>query len=137
MSQQQSGPVGPGQDERLAHETRGQVQGGHGTRAEEWREAEPSGEDQPTGDRGTIPEDRRGTPDGMSSDDVEARSDIARFLGLSAFPGDRESLMRAARDNQAPDSVLGPLQSLPSGEQFENVQDVVRALGMGTEQHRN
>jgi len=41
MSEQQSGPVGPRQDEQLAHETQGLVKGGHSTRAEEWRDPEP------------------------------------------------------------------------------------------------
>jgi Protein of unknown function (DUF2795) len=137
VSHQQSGQTGPGQDERLEHEVRGTVQGGHRTRAEEWREAEPAGEDQPTGDRGIVPEDRRSSPVGMSSEDVEERSDIARFLGLSAFPGDRDTLLHTARENQAPDAVLHDLESLPTGQQFENVQAVSRALGIGTEQQRS
>jgi hypothetical protein len=32
--------------------------------------------------------------------------------------------------------VLSDLRRLPAGQQFENVQDVARALGLGTEQHR-
>ncbi|MFP5347905.1 MAG: DUF2795 domain-containing protein [Actinomycetes bacterium] len=136
MSHQQSGQRGPGEDDRLAHEVRGEVQGNRPSRAEEWREAEPAGEDQPTADRNIVPEDRRGTPSGMSHADVEERSDIARFLGISAYPGDRESLLQTARQNQAPDAVLDDLSRLPEGQQFENVQDVVRALGIGTEQER-
>jgi hypothetical protein len=133
---QQSGQVGPAQDERLEHETRGEVQGGRSSRAEEWREPEPAGEDQPTGDRLITPEDRRGTPEGMTSADVDARSDVARYLGLSAFPGDRESLLATARENSAPDWVLGALSRLPDDQRFENVQDVARAAGIGTEEPR-
>lgn len=136
MSQQQSGPRGPVQDEELAHETRGQVQGGHGTRAQEWREPEPAGEDQPTGDTGIVPEDRRGTPSGMDSDDVETRSEIARYLGIDAYPGDRDALLETARGNQATGRVITLLGSLPADQQFENVQDVARALGLGTETER-
>lgn len=136
MSSQQSGARGPGQDERLEQQTRGQVQGaGHSTHAQEWREPEPAGEDQPTGDQGIVPEDRRGTPAGMTSDDVETRSDVARYLG-NAYPADRDALVQTARDNQAPDEVLSQLRSLPSGQEFENVQDVARALGLGTETER-
>jgi hypothetical protein len=133
---QQSGARGPGQDERLEHESRGHVQGNRSSRAEEWREAEPAGEDQPTGDRGILPEDRRGTPPGMDSRDVDERSDIARHLGTSAFPGDRDSLVRTAEEANAPDVVLTRLRSLPEGQQFTNMQDVARALGIGTEQRR-
>lgn len=136
QSHQQSGQVGPAQDERLQHETRGEVQGGRSSRAEEWREPEPAAEDQPTGDRLITPEDRRGTPEGMTSADVDARSDIARYLGLSAFPGDRESLLTTARQNSAPDWVLNALSGLPEGQRFENVQAVVQAAGIGTEEPR-
>ncbi|MFN8077640.1 MAG: DUF2795 domain-containing protein [Kineosporiaceae bacterium] len=133
---QQSGARGPRQDEQLKHETAGLVQGGHSSRAEEWRDPEPAGEDQPTGDVGILPEDRRGTPPGMTSGDVEHRSLIARHLGTSAFPGDRDQLIDVASTNSAPDSVVADLTRLPSGKTFANVQDVARELGIGVEDHR-
>ncbi|GAB2689849.1 DUF2795 domain-containing protein [Thalassiella azotivora] len=136
MSEQSGGSRSPLRDEELAHEVSGQVQGGRSSRAEEWREPEPAGDDQPTGDRGTVPEDRRGTPPGMTSGDVDERSDIARFLGIGAFPGDRDALVRVAQGNGATDAVLADLGRLPEGRQFENVQDVARELGVGTEQRR-
>ena len=89
---QQSGARSPREDEDRAHETSGLVQGGHGTRAEEWRDPEPSAEDQPVEGATLGAEDRRGTPDGMTPDDVQERSDIARYLGTSAFPGTRDEL---------------------------------------------
>lgn len=133
---QQSGPVGPRLDEQLAHETAGLVQSGHSTRAEEWRDPEPAGEDQPTGDVGILPPDRRGTPPGMTVDDVEIRSEIARFLDRTALPGGRDDLVRAAESHQAPARVVDRLASLPADGHFENVQDVARALGLGTETER-
>ncbi len=128
---------GPRVDDEMAHETRGLVQGGHGTHAEEWRDPEPAGEDQPTGDQGIVPEDRRCTPPGMTSDDVELRSEIARHLGKDAYPGDRDALLAKAEENSAPDAVLGRLRSLPAGEEFRNVQDVARALGLHVETARS
>ena len=132
---QQSGKHGPLLDEELEHETRGLVQGGHSTRAEEFRDPEPAGEDQPTGDR-IYPEDRRGNPEGMTQDDVDERTDIARNLGTSAFPGNRDQLVAIAEENEATDHIVGLLRSLPAGETFENVQDVARALGLHVETHR-
>jgi Protein of unknown function (DUF2795) len=132
---QQSGQHGPLLDEELKHETRGLVQGGHSTRAEEFRDPEPAGEDQPTADR-IFPENRRGNPEGMTQDDVDERTDIARSLGTSAFPGDRDSLVAVAQENEATDHVVGLLRSLPAGETFENVQEVARALGLHVETHR-
>jgi hypothetical protein len=134
-SPQQSSKHGPQLDEELQHETRGLVQGGRSTRAEEFRDPEPAGEDQPTGDR-IYPEDRRGNPEGMTQDDVDERSDIARSLGTSAFPGDRDSLVAVAEENEATDHVLSLLRALPAGQTFENVQDVARALGLHVETHR-
>jgi hypothetical protein len=136
MSEQQSGPVGPRQDEQLAHETQGLVKGGHSTRAEEWRDPEPLDENTVTGQHDMVTGREGGTPPGMDQADVEMRSDIARFLDSKALPGDRESVLRSAQEHNAPDPVLNRLMDLPSGQRFENVQDVARALGLGTEEHR-
>src|SRR3954451_12538619 len=132
---QQTDKHGPLLDEELQHETRGLVQGGRSSRAEEWRDPEPAGEDQPTGDR-IYPEDRRGNPEGMTQTDVDERSDIARSLGTSAFPGTRDELVAVAAENEATDHVLSLLRSLPGDQTFENVQDVATALGLHVETHR-
>jgi hypothetical protein len=136
MSEQQSGPVGPRQDEQLAHETQGLVKGGHSTRAEEWRDPEPLDENTVTGQHDMVTGREGGTPAGMDPSDVEMRSDIARFLDARALPGDRESVLRSAEEHYAPDPVLDRLRSLPEGQRFENVQDVARAVGLGTEEGR-
>lgn len=133
-SSERTGAVGPVLDEELKHETRGLVQGGRSSRAEEWRDPEPAGEDQVRDDdAGIVPEDRRGTPPGMTSSDVQERAEIARFLGTSAFPADRDRLLEVARANQATDRVLARLGSLPAGTTFANVQDIARYLGIATE----
>lgn len=88
-------------------------------------------------EQGVLPEDRLGTPDGMTSHDVQTRSEMAQYLGIGAFPGDREKLLRKAHEMGAPDTVTGRLGSLPADEEFTNIQDVARVLGLGTEQHRN
>jgi hypothetical protein len=41
-----------------------------------------------------------------------------------------------AEEGNAPDRVLADLRRLPAGEEFTNVQDVARALDIGTEQQR-
>ncbi|MDQ4039040.1 MAG: DUF2795 domain-containing protein [Actinomycetota bacterium] len=133
---QQSGTHGPLKDDQLARETRGLVQGGHTTRAQEWRDPEPAGEDQPTGDQKILADDRRGTPPGMQIQDVEERSEISRFLDRAAFPGTREDLLASAEGHQATDHVRQQLAKLPEGEQFRNMQDVARALGIGVEERR-
>jgi hypothetical protein len=116
-------------DEALKHETAGLVTGGHSTHAEEWREPEPVGEDQPT-PTALI----GGTPAGLEPDEVEARSELARYLGPGCFPAVGGVLLEAAATNGAPELVLNRLRRLPSGDEYVNVAAVWQALGGGVEQ---
>lgn len=133
---QQSDKHGPRQDDELAHEVHGQVQGGHRTRAEEWRDSQYPAEDQPDADRFTVPEYRRGNPAGMDTADVEARSELARFLGRHAYPADRIGLLQVATEQNAPDVVIRALESLPGEREYVNVAEVAQALGLAQERER-
>jgi hypothetical protein len=119
---------GPHVDDELKRETLGLVQGGRATHAEEWRDPEPPGEDQP-GDPVLV----GGTPPGLRPEEVEARSELARYLIPSLFPAVGQVLMEAAAGNQAPQSVLDRLRGLPTGKEYANVADVWRSLGGGAE----
>ncbi len=79
---------------------------------------------------------QEGTPEGTSPADLERRAAIAEALGKEVWPADRDALLARAQESNATDRVLAVLRRLPAGQQFENVQDVARALGIGTEQHR-
>jgi hypothetical protein len=128
---------GPRLDEEMAHEVRAQLQGGAaGSRAEEWREPEPPGEDQP--DATLIPDGERpgGAPEPLTGAQVEQRSQLGRYLPLSALPGDRDSLRRAAAERHAPDEVLAALEQLPAGREYETVSQVWQALGYDNESQR-
>lgn len=127
---------GPRQDEALKKETEPLERGAHESRAEEWHEPEPPGEDQPresVAPEGTLP---RGTPPGMDQQDVMDRSELARWLQPSVFPADRDRLLDSAAQTNAPDQIRELLQRLPAGRSYENVQDLWRSLGRGTEAHR-
>jgi hypothetical protein len=133
---------GPRVDDAMARETEAISRTGHTGRAEESREPEPSGEGQPDVDYAPDGELSGGTPDGMTSADVEGRAELARFVRPSAFPATAADLLRVAREEGAPDRVVGELERLRSGSnggarRFENVQDVWQALGHGVETHRN
>lgn len=132
---EQSNLNGPLRDDQRAHEVRGLLQGGHASHAEEWRDEQAPGEDQPDVDQ-VLAGSRQGTAPGMTEEDVEERSEIARFLGISAFPGDRDSLVTVAVQHAATDHVLAELRRLPAGERFANVQEVMTALGHPGETHR-
>ena len=120
----------------LSAETEGLVRSGHSTRAEEWRDPEPSGEDEPDVDRVPNADGSVGGGMDMSAGDVEGRSELARYLGISAFPGNRQMLVDVATDNNAPDAIVDTLQRLPDGREYENVNEVWATLGGATEQHR-
>ena len=77
-----------------------------------------------------------GTPPGTDPADIERRAALAEVLGKEVWPADRDALLAKAQEANAPDAVLGQLRRLPDGQEFANVQDVARALGLGTEQER-
>ena len=107
----------PRVDDEMAHEVRGMVQGVTGGRVDEARLPEPAGEDQP---------EASGVLDATEANDI---SRFGRYIGLSAFPGDRDSVRRSAEALNAPDDVLADIDSLPAGQEFQNVAQVWHALG--------
>jgi hypothetical protein len=109
----------PRVDEQMKQEVLGTVQGVAGGRAEEWKMAEPAGEDQPDATRAI---------DAASANDL---SRFGRYIGLSAMPGDRAALRRSAETLEAPDDVLADLDTLPEGVVFHTVTEIWAALGRG------
>jgi hypothetical protein len=79
---------------------------------------------------------RPGTPPGTDEGDIERRAALSEALGKEVWPADRDTLVAKAQEGNGTDDVLGQLRRLPEGRRFENVQDVARALGLGTEQER-
>ncbi|MEU5938100.1 DUF2795 domain-containing protein [Micromonospora sp. NPDC047548] len=129
---------GPRVDEQMSREVAGLVQGPGtgGSRVEEFREAEPAGEDQPgatTAPGGAL---RSGNPQGMSSQDVEQRSRLGRYITMTALPGDREALIANARENTAPADLIAELERLPDGTRYRTVSEVWAALGHKNETTR-
>ena len=76
------------------------------------------------------------TPAGTDQGDIERRAALAETLGKEVWPADKDALVAKAQEGNASDRVLSDLRRLPSGQQFDNVQDVARTLGIGTEQQR-
>ena len=111
---------GPRLDEEMKQEIRGTVQGVAGGRAEEWKMAEPAGEDQPDATRV------------IGADAANDLSRFGRYIGLSAMPGDRDALRRSAEVLEAPDDVLADLDSLPDDVIFHTVTEIWAALGRGS-----
>jgi hypothetical protein len=101
-------------DEELSKETRGLVQGGHDTRAEEWRSAEPSGEDQPD----------------VSVDpgSVDDRAELAGLLGKEIWPATGAMLQRRVREQHGPDRIIDLVDRIPEGRVFDNLADLWDSL---------
>ncbi|PZG15509.1 hypothetical protein C1I95_19440 [Micromonospora craterilacus] len=128
----------PRVDEQMDQEVSGLVQGPGtgGSRVDESRVPEPAGEDQPEATTAPAGDLRSGSPQGMTSEDVEARSRLGRFITMTALPGDRATLLANARDNQAPADVLAALERLPEGTRYQTVSEVWAALGHKNETTR-
>jgi uncharacterized protein DUF2795 len=120
-------------DDAMAGEVEGLVRSGHSTHAEEWRDPEPSGEDQPG--TGVAPEEALtgGVPEGITPGEVEGRSTLAQYLGKEVWPATAADLRALAEERSAPDVVLSQLGSLPQDEEYANVEQVWQALGGGRE----
>lgn len=124
-------------DEQLQHEVSGYMTAERPTRAEEWKETEPVGEDQADPGVRTEPEDRQpGVPDGMTTETVELRSQLAAALPRTLFPADESILLGHLVDDNAPDRLRQLVRQLPTGQLFQNIGEVAEALGLGREEHR-
>lgn len=123
----------PRVDEELEHEMQGMLKAERATRSAEWREVEPQAEGDPDIDADPAGTLVGGTPVGTDADAVVARAELARWLDRADFPSTGPALAEAARDHRAPDAVVAELETLPDGDTYERIGDVVRALGYPTE----
>lgn len=101
--------------------------------AEEWRQTEPF-------DEGPYPapEDQAaGTPAGMTRSDVNRRADIAVYLPPGKLPAGRDAILDYVRETGAPDDVVEAVSGLPADQEFRTIGEVVRAMGIHTEEPRD
>ncbi|HEY7430003.1 MAG TPA: DUF2795 domain-containing protein [Streptosporangiaceae bacterium] len=134
MSEQESGKYGPREDDALKREVRSELQANRATRAEEWLEPQPPGEDEP--EATWAPEGRPGgTPSGEDWDTIELRSDLARHLDRAGFPATKARLLETLASHQAEQRLVDLLAPLPDNVTFANMGELLRALGIPIE-HR-
>jgi hypothetical protein len=128
----------PRLDDEMEHEVEGMMRAERPTRAEEWLEPEPAGEDQ--ADPGVLgaPADRQpGVPAGMTQEDVQLRSELAEHLPRSVFPNDESGLLGHLVDSNAPDRLRQLVRQLPTGRMYDHLGEVVKALGLHEETGRS
>jgi len=134
MSEQESGTHGPREDDALKREVRSELQAHRATRAEEWLEPEPPGEDEP--EATWVLEGRPGaTPPGEDWETIELRSNLARHLDRTAFPATRAHLLQTLTGHQAEQRLLDLVSALPESATFASLGELLRALGLPVE-HR-
>ena len=125
----------PRLDEEMEQETSTIRHDGQPAHPEEWRQPEPF-EEEPLSL--SLPgDDAPGVPPGMAEADVELRTDIAIWLEPGKLPADRDAILGQARETGAPDEVLDALARLPAGQRFGTAGEIVRALGIHTEEPRD
>ncbi len=100
-------------DDEMAKETRAIVTGGHDPRVEEWKSAEPSGEDQPIVDLTQIEDDR---------------VVLAGLLGKEIWPATGSMVQRRVREQHGPDRIIDLVDRMPEGRVFDNLADLWDSL---------
>jgi hypothetical protein len=127
---------GPLQDEEFEHEVDGMVHAGRPTHAEEWRDPEPAGDDQPGSAARPRATAATGAPPSMDERDVGLRSRLAVHLPLSVWPADRATLLQHLTASRAPDGLVGLVRGAPGGVRYRSVQEFSEAFGVGVERER-
>lgn len=126
---QETDRYGPALDDELSREIEGMIRGTGSTHAEEWKDPEPAGE---VPFRGVEP----GSPPGMTQEDVDARSEVAKALAPVRFPASTDEILRRFDQAGVPRAVSDAAEALPPDATYDGVSDVVHALGIPTEDHR-
>lgn len=98
------------------------------SRSNDWRDPDGGSVDDGLMTAGTQP----GAPPGMTPEDVDGRSELARHLNNGEFPVNAQRVREMADANDAPQALRTELTRLPDAE-YANVSEVWEALGHGVE----
>ena len=123
-------------DEALKHDTDPIVRGGRESRSDEAREQEGPAEGEPTPDARVENGGEMVPGVGLSLDDIDGRSELARYLEHRQFPARPGELAAHAEQRHAPDAVVEQLRRAPD-QLYDNVAQLWVALGGRTEDHRD
>jgi hypothetical protein len=130
MSEQASGTHGPVRDEAIKRQDKAEAR----QYAGEWPEPEEEPEDETEREAVWAPAARLAeSPTSENWENweaVELRSDLARQLDRSVWPVSRERLVEILTERDAGDRLLERVASLPQGQRYANLRDLLRALGL-------
>jgi Protein of unknown function (DUF2795) len=131
VSEQVSGTHGPLRDEAIKRQDEAEAR----RYAGEWPEPEEEPEDETEQEAIWAPAARLAEPPGLENwEAVELRSDLARHLDRTVWPASRERLLEILTERNAGDKLLGLAASLPEGQRYESLRELLHALGLEPEE---
>ena len=132
MSEQGSGTHGPVRDEAIKRQDQAEAR----EYAGEWPEPEEEPDDETEREAIWAPAARLAeSPVPEDWQAVELRSDLARHLDRTDWPVTREQLLQILTERYAGDRLLELAGSLPDGQHYANLRELLRALGLEPEEH--
>jgi Protein of unknown function (DUF2795) len=131
VSEQASGTHGPRRDEAIKHQDEAEAR----QYAGEWPEPEEEPEDETEREAVWAPAARLAeSPAREDWGAVELRSDLARHLDRTVWPVGRERLLDILTERNAGDRLLELAASLPEGQRYESLRELLRALDLEPEE---
>ena len=131
MSEQASGTHGPLRDDAI----KGQDEAEARQYAGEWPGPEEEPEDETEREAVWAPAARLAeSPVPENWEAIELRSDLARHLDRGVWPVTRERLLEILAERNAGDRLLERAASLPEGQRYESLRELLRALDLEPEE---
>jgi hypothetical protein len=131
VSEQASGTHGPLRDEAIKRQDEAEAQ----EYAGEWPGPDEEPEDETEREATWAPAARLAeSPVPEDWEAVELRSDLARHLDRSDWPVTAGRLREILTERNAGDRLLELTASLPAGQRYQSLHDLVRALGLEPEE---
>jgi Protein of unknown function (DUF2795) len=127
VSEQVSGTHGPLRDEAIKRQDEAEAR----QYAGEWPEPGTEPEDETEREAVWAPAARLAdSPAPENWGAVELRSDLARHLDRTVWPVSRERLREILTERGAGDRLLELAGSLPEGQSYSSLRELLRALGL-------
>ena len=131
MSEQASGTHGPVRDEAIKRQDQAEAR----EYAGEWPEPEEEPDDETEREAIWAPAARLAeSPAPEDWQAVELRSDLARHLDRTVWPVSRERLLEILTERNAGDGLLELAASLPEGQRYSSLHELLRALDLEPEE---
>ena len=131
VSEQASGTHGPLRDDAIKRQDEAEARDYAG----EWPEPEEEPEDETEREAVWAPAARLAdSPVPEDWEAIELRSDLARHLDRTDWPLDRGRLLGILTERQAGDGLSKLAASLPEGHHYQNLRELLRALGLEPEE---